>query len=152
MATRTATVFFSVGFMMPPGWWKLWRHTFRLTPVLSVVLYTGTSPWSAAPRVIDLVTPGASGAGGGDTGVVSRTSPLFAGDRYLVLDTLRVGADDLRDDNAATVPRPVGDAAASAEDSRRSCLSRELRGSERLENRRWISAPVARIRGRYCAT
>ena len=82
---------------------KRFRSTDRLAPVLSVVLYTGTSPWSAAARVIDLVTPGASGAGGGDTSVASRTSPLFAGDGYLVLDTLRVAADDLRHDNAAAL-------------------------------------------------
>ena len=82
---------------------KRFRSTDRLAPVLPIVLYTGTTPWSAAARVIDLVTPGASGAGGGDSGVVSRTSPLFAGDGYLVLDTLRVAADDLRHDNAAAL-------------------------------------------------
>ena len=47
--------------------------------------------------------PGAEDAGGGEAGVASRTSPLFAGDGYLMLDTLRVGADDLRDDNAAAL-------------------------------------------------
>ena len=85
---------------------RRFRSTDRLAPVLPVVLYTGTSPWSAAVRVIDLVTPGASdtsGAGGGEASVASRASPLFAGDGYLVLDTLRVGADDLRHDNAAAL-------------------------------------------------
>ena len=82
---------------------KRFRSTDRLAPVLPVVLYTGTSPWSAAPRVIDLVTPGASGAGRGDASLASRANPLFAGDGYLALDTLRVVADDLRDDNAAAL-------------------------------------------------
>ena len=82
---------------------KRFRSTDRLAPVLPIVLYTGTSPWSAAPRVIDLVTPGASDTGGGEAGVASRANPLFAGDGYLALDTLRVGADDLRHDNAAAL-------------------------------------------------
>ena len=82
---------------------RRFRSTDRLAPVLPIVLYTGTSPWSAAPRVIDLVTPGASGAGRGEAGVASRANPLFAGDGYLALDTLRVAADDLRHDNAAAL-------------------------------------------------
>ena len=82
---------------------KRFRSTDRLAPVLPIVLYTGTSPWSAAPRVIDLVTPGASDTGGGEAGVASRANPLFAGDGYLMLDTLRVAADDLRHDNAAAL-------------------------------------------------
>ena len=82
---------------------KRFRSTDRLAPVLPIVLYTGTSPWSAAPRVIDLVTPGASGAGRGEAGVASRANPLFTGDGYLALDTLRVAADDLRHDNAAAL-------------------------------------------------
>ena len=40
---------------------KRFRSTDRLAPVLPIVLYTGTSPWSAPPRVIDLVTPGRLG-------------------------------------------------------------------------------------------
>ena len=75
----------------------------RLAPVLPIVLYTGASRWSAAARVIDLVTPDAAGVGEGDAGVASRASALFAGDGYLLLDTLRVGAEDLRDDNAAAL-------------------------------------------------
>ena len=77
--------------------------TARLVPVLPIVLYTGRSPWSAAPRVIDLVTPGATGAWGEDGDLESRVNPLFTGERYLVVDTLRVGADDLRHDNAASL-------------------------------------------------
>ena len=65
--------------------------------------YTGRSPWSAAPRVIDLVTPGATGAWGEDGDLESGVNPLFTGERYLVVDTLRIGADDLRHDNAAAL-------------------------------------------------
>ena len=53
--------------------------TARLVPVLPIVLYTGRSPWSAAPRVIDLVTPGATGAWGEDGDLESRVNPLFTG-------------------------------------------------------------------------
>ena len=55
--------------------------TARLVPVLPIVLYTGCSPWSAAPRVIDLVTPGATGAWGEDGDLESRVNPLFTGER-----------------------------------------------------------------------
>ena len=82
---------------------KRFRATDRLAPVLPIVLYTGTSPWRAAPRAIDLVTPGASEGSAGETGIASRAHPVFAGDGYLVLDTLRVAADDLRQDNAAAL-------------------------------------------------
>ena len=82
---------------------RRFRSTDRLEPVLPIVLYTGRSPWSAAPRVIDLVTPGATGAWGEDGDLASRVNPLFTGERYLVVDTLRVGADDLRHDNAASL-------------------------------------------------
>ena len=82
---------------------RRFRSTDRLAPVLPIVLYTGRSPWSAAARVIDLVTPGTTGAGGGDGDLASRVNPLFAGEGYLVVDTLRVGADDLRHDNAAAL-------------------------------------------------
>ena len=66
---------------------RRFRSTDRLAPVLPIVLYTGRSPWSAAPRVIDLVTPGATGAWGGDGDLASRVNPLFTGERYLVVDT-----------------------------------------------------------------
>ena len=75
----------------------------RLAPVLPIVLYRGRARWSAALRVIDLVTPGATGVGEGDGGVASRAGALFAGDGYVLLDTLRVGVEDLSDDNAAAL-------------------------------------------------
>ena len=76
----------------------------RLAPVLPIVLYNGDTRWTAAPRVIDLVTPGASSSPGGvGSGAMRRASPLFAGDGYLLLDTLRLGSEDLRRDNAAAL-------------------------------------------------
>ena len=76
----------------------------RLAPVLPVVLYNGDKRWTAAARVIDLVTPGASSSPGGVVpGATCRASPLFAGDGYLLLDTLRLGPEDLRRDNAAAL-------------------------------------------------
>ena len=75
----------------------------RLAPVLPIVLYIGESSWSAALRVIDLVTPGASGVGEGDAGVASRAGALFAGDGYLLLDTRGLGPEHSRHDNAAAL-------------------------------------------------
>ena len=65
---------------------ELWRgrrlrRRDRLAPVLPIVLYRGRPRWTAAARVIDLVTPGATGEGGEEAGVSSRTSGLFAGRR-----------------------------------------------------------------------
>ena len=82
---------------------RRFRSTDRLAPVLPIVLYTGTSPWSAPARVIELVTPGAAGAGGGEAGLASRADAPFAGDGYLLLDTLRVEVEDFRDNNAAAL-------------------------------------------------
>ena len=44
---------------------RRFRSTDRLAPVLPIVLYNGKLRWTAARRVIDLVTPGATQAGGG---------------------------------------------------------------------------------------
>ena len=84
--------------------WKGRRFsaTDRLPPVLAIMLYTGDSPWSAAARVIDLVTPGASA----ETllpDLATQASLLFAGDGYLTLDSRRLTEDDFRDDNAAAL-------------------------------------------------
>ena len=76
----------------------------RLAPVLPIVLYNGDSRWTAAPRVIDLVTPGAPPAAGGvGSGATWRGGPLFAGDGYLLLDARRLGREYLRHDNAAAL-------------------------------------------------
>ena len=109
---------------------KRFRSTDRLAPVLPIVLYTGTSPWSAAPRVIDLVTPGASGVGGGEAGVASRANPLFAGEGYLALDTLRVAADDLRHDNAAALLAALENPSPSRIAGQVTALHRRLRAPE----------------------
>ena len=109
---------------------KRFRSTDRLAPVLPIVLYTGTSPWSAAPRVIDLVTPGASGAGRGEAGVASRANPLFAGEGYLALDTLRVAADDLRHDNAAALLAALENPSPSRIAGQVTALHRRLRAPE----------------------
>ena len=82
---------------------RRFRSTDRLAPVLPIVLYNGASPWSAAPRVIDLVTPGATQAGGGESNAPCRTDPRFAGDGYVLLDSHRVGREDSRHDNAAAL-------------------------------------------------
>ena len=50
--------------------------------------------------MIDLVTPAAPDDPAPD---LSRTSPLFGGDGYLAVDGGRLGADDLRLDNAAAL-------------------------------------------------
>ncbi len=72
----------------------------RLPPVLAVVIYNGVSRWTAARRVIDLVTPAAAAVPAPD---LSRASPLFGGDGYLAVDSGRLGADDLLQDNAAAL-------------------------------------------------
>ena len=82
---------------------KRFRSEDRLVPMLPIVLYNGDSRWTAAARVIDLVTPGASGVGEEDAGVGSRASALFAGEGYVLLDTHRLGPEDLRRDNAAAL-------------------------------------------------
>ena len=65
------------------------------------MIYTGTSPWTAATGVIDLVTPGVGAVA--DLDLAVRASGVFAGDGYLTLDTRRVAADDLRRDHAAAM-------------------------------------------------
>ena len=59
--------------------------------------------WTAARRVIDLVTPQATQTGGTESGAPWRADPRFAGERYVLLDSLRVRPEDLRHDNAAAL-------------------------------------------------
>ena len=71
----------------------MWRRRrFRssdcLAPVLPIVLCIGKARWRAAPRVIDLVIPGATQAEVGETGAPWRADPRFAGDGYVLLDSL----------------------------------------------------------------
>ena len=73
---------------------RRFRAADRLAPVLPIVIYTGAWRWTAAARVIDLVTPAADDT---QPDPASRRSGLFAGDGYLMLDTLRfdLGVDDM---------------------------------------------------------
>ena len=95
---------------------RRFRSIDRLAPVLPIVLYIGRPRWTAAPRVIDLVTPQAARAGGEETGAPWatragpgesdarwRADPRFAGDGYMLLDSHRVGPEDSRHDNAAAL-------------------------------------------------
>ena len=95
---------------------RRFRSTDRLAPVLPIVLYIGNARWTAAARVIDLVTPEAAQdgsaersaawatqAGGGTSGAPWRADPRFAGDGYVLLDSVRVRPEDLRHDNAAAL-------------------------------------------------
>ena len=82
---------------------RRFNATDRLAPVLPIVLYIGRAHWSAAARVIDLVTPQAAGSGRGGAGTMWRADPRFAGDGYLLLDSHRLRPEDLRRDNAAAL-------------------------------------------------
>ena len=82
---------------------RRFRSTDRLAPVLPIVLYIGKLRWTAARRVIDLVTPGATQAGGEEGNETWRADPRFAGDGYVLLDSHRVGREDSRHNNAAAL-------------------------------------------------
>ena len=82
---------------------RRFRSTDRLAPVLPIVLYIGKLRWTAARRVIDLVTPGATQAGGEEGNETWRADPRFAGDGYVLLDSHRVGREDSRHDNPAAL-------------------------------------------------
>ena len=71
--------------------------------MLPIVLYVGNARWTAARRVIDLVTPQATQTGGTESGAPWRADPRFAGERYVLLDSVRVRPEDLRHDNAAAL-------------------------------------------------
>ena len=53
----------------------------RLAPVLPIVLYIGRARWTAAARVIDLVTPQAAGTGDGEAGGTWRAEGRIVGQR-----------------------------------------------------------------------
>ena len=80
-----------------------WLVADRLAPVLPIVLYIGKARWTAAARVIDLVTPGATRVRDGEMPATWRADPRFTGDGYVLLDSHRVGPDDVRHDNAAAL-------------------------------------------------
>ena len=74
----------------------------RLPPVLPIVIYTGRQKWTAARRVVDLVSP-VAGRSPEAVDLSARQSGLFAGDGYLLLDIHRLGPDDFQGDNAASL-------------------------------------------------
>ena len=130
----------------------------RLVPVLPIVLYNGDSRWTAVARVIDLVTPGATPApGGGGMGATCRASPVYAGDGYVLLDTCRLGPDDLRARQRGGVAGGVGDTGAG--DGRRvaECVSQAAgrAGAEGVEGGHACvgvaagASPVGRGAGRH---
>ena len=91
------------GFHMERWRGRRFRSTDRLAPVLPIVLYVGNARWTAAQRVIDLVTPQPTQAGGGESVAPWRADPRFAGDGYVLLDSHRVRPEDLSHDNAAAL-------------------------------------------------
>ena len=109
---------------------RRFRSTDRLAPVLPIVLYNGASPWTAAARVIDLVTPQAAQSGAGESDLRWRTHPRFAGDGYVLLDSLRVGPDDVNHDNAAALLAGLENPSLSTVRELVSAVCRRLRAPE----------------------
>ena len=91
------------GFHMEQWRGRRFRATDRLAPVLPIVLYIGKPRWTAAARVIDLVTPQAAQAETEERSTPWRADPRFAGDGYVLLDSHRVEPEDSRHDNAAAL-------------------------------------------------
>ena len=114
---------------------RRFRATDRLAPVLPIVLYIGRPPWTAAARVIDLVTPEAIGTGQGEVDGTWRADPRFAGDGYVLLDSHRVGPEDLRRDNAAALLAGLENPLPSTLPELVGALCRRLRAPELRELR-----------------
>ena len=121
---------------------RRFRAADRLAPVLPIVLYIGKPPWSAAARVIDLVTPQAgtgdgeaAGTGHGEADGTWRADPRFAGDGYVLLDSHRVGPEDLRRDNAAALLAGLENPLPSTLPELVGALCRRLRAPELRELR-----------------
>ena len=109
---------------------RRFRSTDRLAPVLPIVLYNGAAPWTAAARVIDLVTPEAAQAEAAEGGAGWRTHPRFAGDGYVLLDSLRVAPDDVNHDNAAALLAGLENPSLSTLRALLSAVCRRLRAPE----------------------
>ena len=88
------------------------------------------------------MTPGATGVREEDAGVASRASALFAGDGYVLLDTLRVGVEDLNDDNAAALLAGLENQWRERMPAQLAALRRRLDGPELASLRevmfRWV--------------
>ena len=109
---------------------RRFRSTDRLAPVLPIVLYIGNARWTAAQRVIDLVTPEAARAGGEEGNETWRVDPRFAGDGYVLLDSLRVRPEDLRHDNAAALLAGLESPSEETYAGLRAALQQRLRAPE----------------------
>ena len=109
--------------------------TDRLAPVLPIVLYIGRARWTAAARVIDLVTPQAAGTSSGEADGTWRADPRFAGDGYVLLDSHRVRPEDLRRDNAAALLAGLENPLPSTLPELVGALCRRLRAPELRELR-----------------
>ena len=114
---------------------RRFRAADRLAPVLPIVLYIGRARWTAAARVIDLVTPQAAGAGRGEADGPWRADPRFAGDGYVLLDSHRVRPEDLRRDNAAALLTGLENPLPSTLPELVGALCRRLRAPELRELR-----------------
>ena len=77
------------GFHMEQWRGRRFRATDRLAPVLPIVLYIGKPRWTAAARVIDLVTPQAAQAETEERSTPWRVDPRFAGDGYVLWEEER---------------------------------------------------------------
>ena len=122
---------------------RRFRSADRLAPVLPIVLYDGASPWTAAARVIDLVTPEATQARGVERGARWRADPRFAGDGYVLLDSLRVRPEDLSHDNAAALLVGLKNPSRETVAGLLAALVRRLRAPELRELKRVMLAWVA---------
>ena len=121
--------------------------TDRLPPVLVFVIYNGEARWRAARRVVQLVTPNADLA----EDDLSQSSPLFAGDGYVMVDSGGIGPDDLQRDNAASLLAGMEYPDPGAVPERLAKLLRRVAGQDLRELREiltdWTTRVVARRLG-----
>ena len=110
-------------------------------------------------RVIELVTPGASGdgapaPGGGAPGIgvwagaTWRSASVFAGDGYVLLDAHRIGQEDLRYDNAAALLAGLENPTRETFAGLVAALHRRLRAPE-LRQLREVMLAWATLRARW---
>ena len=87
-------------------------------------------PGACVRRAQTWVTPQAAHSGGGERDRRWRTHPRFAGDGYVLLDSLRVGPDDVRHDNAAALLAGLENPSLSTLRALVSAVCRRLRAPE----------------------
>ena len=117
---------------------RRFRSTDRLAPVLPIVLHIGKPRWTAAARVIDLVTPEAAQTGAEETSTSWQADPRFEGDGYVLLDSQRVGPDDSRHDNTAALLAGLENPSPSTLPDLVGAVCRRLRAPELRELREVI--------------